>query len=466
MNRLSIQEVVKASGGKLLRQCDEKYISGVKHDSRECEKGELFVAITGRNMDGHKFIPMVVENGCRTVMVTHTDDWYEQVEGTELNVILVEDTVFALGELAKYYLSTLDVFKVAVTGSVGKTSTRDMIYYVLSEKYVCGRNMKNYNNLIGLPLSIFRFDDSTEAVVLEMGMDRFGEIDRLAEIVKPDVAVITNIGISHIENLGSRDGIFKAKMEITKHITSRNGEKGKLIFPYDGEYLTKEKTAGNYEQIIVGSDGNSDYIISGVEDFGIKGIEYILEYNKKSSRISIPVPGSHNAINGTLAAAVGKVLGIDIEDAAAGLSKTQLTGSRLRLIENEKKQLTVIDDTYNANPDSMENAIRVLQKSECGGRRIAILGDMYELGTESLHQHFRVGAFAAGMHVDTVIAIGEHAQKIAEGASGGSCRVAYFENKEKFYKEIDDFIGNGDIILVKGSRGMKMEHVVEKLLEI
>jgi len=465
MKKLSIEEVVKASGGTLIRQCEENFITGVKHDSRECGAGDMFAAIAGENRDGHEFIPELVKSGCRTVMVTHKDGWYEKVKDDSLNIIMVEDVIYALGELAGYYLEKLDIVKVAVTGSVGKTSTRDMIYYALSEKYVCGRNIKNYNNLIGLPISIFLMDSDVEVAILEMGMDRFGEIDRLAEIVKPNIAVITNIGMSHIENLGSRDGIFKAKMEITKHITSRNGQKGKLIFPYDGEYLTKEKTAGDYEQIVIGRNGDSDYIISDAHDFGIGGIEYMLEHEHSINKVKIPVPGIHNSVNGSVAAAVGNAVGVDIESVIAGLAKTELTGNRLRLAVNEKKNITVIDDTYNANPDSMENAIRVLLNSKCEGRRIAILGDMYELGTESERQHFRVGAFAAGMHVDTVIAIGENAKFIADGATGGSCEVAYYENKEKFYKETDAFIGNGDIILVKGSRGMKMEQVVEKLLE-
>jgi len=465
MNKISVKEILQATGGSLEKQCKEEYITGVRHDSRECAAGDMFVAIRGENQDGHKYIPQVLKAGCSTVLVSHLDGWYEEASGYEANIILVEDTVYAMGELAKYYLETLDVIKVAVTGSVGKTSTRDMIYYVLNEKFNCGRNMKNFNNDIGLPLSIFQFDSSTEAVVLEMGMDHFGEIDRLAEIVKPHIAVITNIGMAHIENLGSRDGIFQAKMEITNHLTAGNNGPA-LIFPYDGEYLTKENTAGDYRQIAVGQDGRSDYILSDVEDLGIDGIAFTLEHMEECRRISIPVPGSHNAGNGTLAIAVGNMLGMTIEEAVAGLSKTELTGDRLRAMVNEKAGITVINDTYNASPDSMEGSLKVLYKSRCEGKKIAILGDMLALGEESRRQHHRVGLFAAGLHIDAVIAIGEAAVYIAEGASSGGGRTAYFKNKEDFYKEIDQFIGFGDIILVKGSRGMKMEQVVEKLMEI
>ena len=308
MNKITIEEIIRATEGTLISGQNENFITGVKHDSRECGEGDMFVAIKGENQDGHKYIPQVMGKGCRTVLVSHTDGWYDEVSDIiseeAINIIKVEDTVYALGQLASYYLSTLDVLKVAVTGSVGKTSVRDMIYYALSEKYVCGRNLKNYNNFIGLPISIFQFDDETEAVVLEMGMDKFGEIDRLAGIVKPHIAVITNIGMSHIENLGSRDGIFKAKMEVADHITGyKDSDQGMLIFPCDDEFLTRERTAGDYRQIIIGEDGRSEYIISDVDDFGLEGIQFTLEYREESHKLKLDIPGRHNAVNAALATA-------------------------------------------------------------------------------------------------------------------------------------------------------------------
>lgn len=361
MDKISIDAVVKAVNGTLTKKCEENYITGVKHDSRECAGGDLFVAIKGENLDGHKYIPQVLESGCRTVLASHEDGWLDEVKDKDLNIIMVDDTVYAMGELAKYYLETLDIVKIAVTGSVGKTSTRDMIYYALSEKYNCGRNMKNFNNNIGLPLSIFRFDSKTQAAVLEMGMDSFGEIDRLAEIVKPHIAVITNIGVSHMENLGSREGIFKAKMEVAEHITGYKGKPGVLIFPWDGEFLTKENTEGSYSQLVIGEDGKSDYIISGIDDFGLDGIQFNIEHAEKSKRIKIPVPGRHNAVNAALAIAVGSLLDVSVNEAQEGLKKVQLTGSRLKILKNGK--LSVIDDTYNANPDSMKSALKVLEKA-------------------------------------------------------------------------------------------------------
>ena len=201
MNRITIDKVAEAVGGAVLHKGEKEYIDGVRQDSRECRDGDLFVAVKGENLDGHNYISKAVENGCSAVMISDENSADQVLMNGNTSVIIVDDTVRALGDLAAYYLETLNVIKIAVTGSVGKTSVRDMIYYVASEKYTCGRNIRNYNNLIGLPLSVFLFDSDTEAVVLEMGMDRFGEIDRLAEIVKPDIAVITNIGMSHIEKV-------------------------------------------------------------------------------------------------------------------------------------------------------------------------------------------------------------------------------------------------------------------------
>lgn len=464
MEKISVETIVRAVNGTLIKECDEKYISGVKHDSRECGEKDMFVAVAGENRDGHDYISQVIERGCRTVLVSHLGEWYDRTAGTDMNVIMVDDTVYAMGELAKHYLETLDVIKVAVTGSVGKTSTRDMIYYVLSEKYNCGRNMKNFNNAVGLPLSVFQFDRNMDVVVLEMGMDGFGEIDRLAEIVKPNIAVITNIGVSHIENLGSREGIFKAKMEITDHITGYGDKQGVLVFRWDDEFLTREKTYGKYRQVIVGDNGKSDYIISDIDDFGVKGIQFTLEHLNEARRISIGIPGKHNAVNGTLAIAVGDLLGVSTDEEQAGLAKVQLTGRRLKYIKGSR--FDVIDDTYNASPDSMKSALKVLERSSCKGKKTAILGDMYELGDQSERQHYGVGVFARSLSVDRIVAVGEKALHIAEGAEGGKAHVMCFSDKKELIDNIDQLRGPGDIILVKGSRGMQMEEIVESLLDI
>ncbi|MGI6767302.1 MAG: UDP-N-acetylmuramoyl-tripeptide--D-alanyl-D-alanine ligase [Lentihominibacter sp.] len=465
MIKMTIETILNATGGKLIQECEEKEIRKVVQDSRHAETGAMFVAIIGENQNGHKYIPSVAEAGCSTVMVSEAEgEWREALRtgAKSVNLILVEDTEYALGELARNYLKELNVRRVAVTGSVGKTTVRDMIYYVLSEKYNCGRNMKNYNNLIGLPISVLSFDDNTEAVVLEMGMDRFGEIERLGEIVNPETAVITNIGVAHIERLGSREGIFRAKMEIADNIVTAS-EGGSLVYAADGEYLTEERTAGDYRQISVGKDGHSKYIISDVDDFGIEGIEFTVEFNEQIQRIKLPVSGAHNAVNATLAIAAGATLGVDMDTAVKGLAKVELTGSRLKVLNG---RVTIIDDSYNANPDSMKSGLRVLASSKSAGRKTAILGDMYELGEESRSGHFDVGLFAGGCGIDQVVTIGESAAAIAEGAKGGSAIVKHYPDKESFFEEAGSFIGEGDLVLVKASRGMHMEEVVEWIQSI
>ena len=455
MKKTTIQQIATAAGGEMIRAGSNEYITGIRHDSREICPGDMFVAVKGGNQDGHRYIPQVLEKDCSAVLVSDREACPEEAD---VSVILVDDTVEAMGKIAAWYLESLGIRRVAVTGSVGKTSTRDMIWYVLSEKYNCGRNLKNYNNNIGLPISIFQFDENTEAAVLEMGMDAFGEIEYLSSIVKPEVGVITNIGIAHMEKLGSREGIFRAKMEITKNIlTEREG--GTLVFAGDDEFLTKARTAGDYDQIEVGESENADLRISSVEDHGIEGISFCIEYEaagrQETRRIELPAAGAHNAVNAAIALAVGRKLGVSIDEGAEGLKKVELTGSRLRKIEG--KTVGIIDDTYNANPFSMMSAIDVLVRSSAV-RRIAILGDMFELGSDEKELHRKVGEHAAAAGVDEVIAIGDLAEYIAEGSGG-----THFKDKASFLKAIGDYIRPGDLVLVKASRGMHLEEIVEEL---
>lgn len=459
MKTITIEEAAKASGGQLIRRGERRTVSGVVHDSRECGAEDLFVCVKGTRTDGHRFLSQVVKKGCGSVLIS---DPAALTDDMTVNAVLVEDTVAAMGKLAAWYLDQLDLIRIAVTGSVGKTSTRDLIWYVLNEKFRCGRNMKNYNNDIGLPLSIFRLEDEDEAVVLEMGMSDFGEIDCLAGIVRPGIGVITNIGTAHMEHLGSREGVFRAKMELAAHVAPRE-EGGTMVFAEDGEFLTRERTAGNYERIFVGGDGHSDYIVTDIEDRGIEGIRFAVEYEGTRTLFAVPLPGRHNAVNATLAAAVGHHLGMSCEEIQRGLSKAELTGNRLKI--RRRDGLTVIDDTYNASPASMKAALRVLEKSACRGRRTAILGDMYELGSDEARMHYHVGVFAAGCGIDRVIGIGPLAKNIADGAQAGCMEAAWFADKEEFLKHKAQYIGPEDVILVKASRGMKMETIVKELTD-
>lgn len=439
----------------------EACITEVVHDSRDAKNGSMFVAVIGKNRDGHDYIRQAAANGCRTILASYTGEWYEAMcrddklhQDAPLNVIIVDDTVAAMGKLAAWYIKSLKIRCVAVTGSVGKTSVRDFIYYVLSEKYNCGRNLKNYNNNIGLPLSVFRFDDDTQVAVLEMGMDDFGEISYLSGMITPEIGVITNIGIAHIEKLGSREGIFKAKMELTENIECK-AKGGALIFAGDGMFLTKERTAGDYDQIEIGYERDCDYVISDVDDFGVEGIEFSVERGGEKTVVRLPVPGVHNAVNGAIAMAVGERFNIEPGESAKGLEKAVLTGRRLR--RTKGATVSIIDDTYNANPASMMSALDVLSKSRAD-RRIAILGDMFELGGDTEKLHRRIGEYARSIGIDQVIAVGDLAVNIAAGAGG-----VYFHDKKSLLDVIGDYIQQGDLILVKASRGMEMEEIVEAL---
>lgn len=464
MRDFTIAEVREAVGGTLLAGSEDGVVRKICTDSRKAEPGDLFFPLIGENNDGHDFLAQVFEKGCRSIIVSDESKVPKReflADGIQPDVILVEDTTKALQDLAQYYLGTLPMKKkIAVTGSVGKTSTRDMMYYIASMKYKTGRNLKNFNNGFGLPLSILEFAPDTEAAVLEMGMDNFGQIEILANLVKPDIALITNIGISHIENLGSREGILKAKMEVT----SCFDEHSTLVVNCDCDLLCEENVRGDYKLITVGSEEDNCYRVSDVCDFGDKGIKYTLHRDDKSYTISLPVPGAHNAVNASLAIAAGEQMGIDIETAIQGLESAQLTEKRLNI--KEKNGIKVIDDTYNACPASVMSAVNTLMQTE-GKRKIAIIGDMYELGQETENAHKEVGEFAGRKNPDLLVCIGDFAKGYAEGAAEHmkAERILYFAEKEDFFEQTEGLLAPGDVVLVKASRGMHMEKIVNKILE-
>ena len=464
MREFTIAEVLSAVKGKLISGSGDSSVLKICTDSRLAEPGDLFFPLIGENNDGHDYLAQVFERGCCSVIISNPDKLPGEAltaGGAKPDVILVENTTKALQNLAAYYLGTLPIkHKIAVTGSVGKTSTRDMMYYVASMKYKTGRNIKNFNNWFGLPLSILEFPPDTEAAVLEMGMDNFGQIETLAGIVRPDIALITNIGLSHIENLGTREGILKAKMEVASYFD----ENSTLIVNGDCDLLCKEKVAGNYKLVTVGSDGQNEYIVTDICDFGAQGIKYTLLHNGRAYTVNLNLPGAHNAFNASLAIAAGEEMGIDIETSIRGLSEARLTEKRLNI--KERGGIKVIDDTYNACPASVMSAIATLANTG-GKRKIAIIGDMYELGSETEAAHREVGSSAGKRGLDYVIAVGKFAKDYAKGAAEfmPADKILYFEEKAPLLTKINDFLKEGDVVLVKASRGMKMEEIVKKILE-
>jgi len=447
---LKLSEVAGAVGGRLNNiDMADKLIHGVSFDTREELKGKLFVPLKGVNVDGHDFIDKAIEGGAVCV--------FSQQE-TSQPAIYVDDTKQALMDLAEYYRSLFKNVKiVGITGSNGKTSCKDMVAGVLSQKYNVVKTLGNFNNEIGLPASIFNIDDTTEVAVLEMGMNNRWEIHRLSKIARPDVAIITNIGVAHIENLGSQEEIFKAKSEIIDFLA----EDGRVFACGDDGFLIQ--LADRVDVTFYGLNPIScRYVPCIFKDEGLNGTTYTITLeNVNKAEIFVPSPGIHMVLNSLAAVAVGDYLGLTGEQIAKGIADYQASGMRM-----DVRQLPcggkLIVDCYNANPDSMKVALQVLS-SAGEGRKIAILGDMFELGENSARMHYEVGGFAAKLGIDMIKCIGEDALNIFNGADeGGANSISHFTNKDSFLQSFNG-LQAGDVVLIKASRSMNFEEIADKL---
>ncbi len=456
MKELSISEICSAIDGKILCGRPGMTVSKVSRDSREVDDDTIFFALIGQNQDGHSFIKDVVAGQC-TALVVSDPEALKQVSDEYVTAILVDDTTKALQRLAAWYLRQLNVTIIGVTGSVGKTTTKDLLAAACSQKYNTKCTQGNYNNHIGLPLTVLDFDENTQVGVLEMGMDKYGEIDFLANLARPHIAVITTIGSAHMEFFGSRENIMKAKMEITNYLEPSDI----LVINSDGDLLNTKTAAGDYRLISCGPDDKADFSISNIEDKGKDGMEFDLSNMWMTQRFSIPVMGVHNVRNAALAAAAACQLSITMKVAARGMYMANITGGRLAFKKNDKKEIDIIDDTYNASPEAMRAAIDQLMAAE-GQRKVAILGDMYELGDTAPQIHESVGRYAKEKGVDLVLGVGGYGVRIAEGAGDIGQR---FQNKKELIKSLHKIIKAGDTVLVKASRGMALEEVVDQLMK-
>lgn len=467
MKSITIEELVKATGGTIVSGTGLGRLTGVTIDSRKAKPDQVFFAIPGEKVDGHQYLLEVAKAGCTCAVISHSDVALEPLKAIEgFTVVKVQDTVKAMQDLARYYLTLLTVKKIAVTGSTGKTSTKEMIYAVLSTKYKTVRNLGNLNNHIGLPLTAFTVEEEHEVVIFEMGMSGFGEIHLMAEIVKPDIAIITNIGISHLERLGTREGILQAKMEVTDYFHPLSW----LIINTDNDLLHLAATESEYSLIAVGKENPvrkdlTEFLaIDQINDLGEEGIEFTLLHGQEQETFEIALPGRHNAWNAALAVACGLVLNVPLKQAVLGLANLTATDSRLHIQEKNAKK--VIDDSYNASPDSMKAALEVL-RGTTGKRKIAILADMFELGQEEERYHLQVGEYAASTGLDLLLAVGVNARFYCDGARPimGKDRVRHYLDKELMLQELDDLLRPEDTILVKGSHSMEMDQIVRHLLE-
>lgn len=457
MQALTIFEIVEATGGKLISGDNSFRIDNITTDSRTATCKSLFIPLVGEKTDGHKYIQSVFDNGCRAI-ITHND-----IAPTEnVCIVKVSDTLRALGDIAAFYKEKYKIPTVSVTGSVGKTTTRDMVHSALNVKYNTLKTKNNYNNDIGVPWTVFSQEKEHEMAVIEMGMNHFGEIERLSEIVKPDAAVITNIGMAHIANLGSQEGIFKAKLEITKLFN----EKNTLIVNGDDKFLSTIKASNPpYKVVYFGiNNPENDIYAKDIKNKGLEGIEFTVVVDFVEYNVTVSQPGTHNVYNALAAICAGLVFGVRVEDAIKGIANCEYTANRLELLKNNNVE--IINDCYNASPDSMRAAIAILPYST-KKRRVAILGDMLEMGEYADKAHFDLGDEIVKNKIDVLITAGENALYIAKRARElGMSNVYSFDTTQEACNFTKEYIKDGDSVLVKASHGMHFENIVNAIMDI
>ncbi|HHV13524.1 MAG TPA: UDP-N-acetylmuramoyl-tripeptide--D-alanyl-D-alanine ligase [Clostridiales bacterium] len=458
MKNMTLSQIAGACGGILYLgdHLLEKEVAGVVVDSRLVQEDYLFIAAAGERVDGHDYIPSAFGKGALAVVC-------EKAPSSPLGpYILVDNSFAALKEIAKWYRMQLDIKVVGITGSVGKTSTKEFISSVLEQKYQVLKTIGNFNNEIGLPLTILGIRDWHQLAVLEMGISDFGEMHRLSEIAKPDICVITNIGQCHLENLGSRDGILKAKTEIFDFMK----EDGSVCVNGDDDKLITIKEVKGRRPLRFGLGLENDIFATDIVTHGLLGSTCKIHVGCDEFEARVPQPGGHMVLNALAATAVGTLFGLSFTEIAAGISSVKALGGRSNVLQNEK--YTIIDDCYNANPVSMKAAIDLLHMADT--RKVAILGDMFELGNTEKELHKGVGSYAASGRVDVLLCVGALSLDMYEGASSvkqdnqTALEVRHFETREALIEALPDILRQDDTILVKASHGMGFEKVVQALL--
>ncbi len=461
MINMTLDRIARACNGQLIHteQYDGRETAGIVLDSRQVQKDYLFVATVGERADGHSFIPEVYGKGALAVLCEKAP---AEPAGP---YILVNNSLEALKDIAAWYRRQLRVKVVGITGSVGKTSTKEFISSVLAQRYQVLKTEGNYNNEIGLPLTIFKIREEHEVAVLEMGISDFGEMHRLSRIAKPDIAVITNIGQCHLENLGDRAGVLKAKTEIFDYMD----ETGRVCINGDDDMLATIGEVKGHKPIRFGlgsqPSGPDQHLpeiyASDIKSLGLFGSTCTIHVEDKTLHTKVPLPGGHMILNALAATAVGNLLGLTGEEIVAGIEAVKPTGGRSNIIRHEN--YTVIDDCYNANPVSMKAAIELLTTADT--RKVAILGDMFELGEGERTLHHEVGAFAASKEIEMLACVGKLSRNMYEGAREASFRgtLLYYETRDELIRALPDIVKENDTILVKASHGMGFEHVVKAL---
>lgn len=480
---LSVREIAEACGGKLILRGDvggDTHVSSAVIDSRKIEAGGVFFATIGERVDGHRFVSQVFEAGAGLAVVQKTPEQVQEETGTDCSCwgsyVLVEESLRALKDVAEYYRRKLDIRIVGITGSVGKTSTKEFIAGVLAEKLNVMKTEGNFNNEIGVPLTLLRIRENHEAAVVEMGISDFGEMHRLSKMVRPDICVITNIGQCHLENLKTRDGILKAKSEIFDFMA----EGGEVCLNGEDDKLSAlEEVKGHRPHFFgLGRNPSEEVTAENIESHGLWGSDATLRFHlsenpekvNKAAELSVhvPLPGSHMVLNAAAAACVAVLFGLTLEEIARGIAKIEPVSGRNNLIRLSK--YTLIDDCYNANPASMRAAIDLLAMADT--EKVAILGDMFELGENSDALHAGVGEYAAAAGIDRIICVGEnsrHTFRAVADHAEETTHIAHFPDRETLLKALEEkqeeYIPEGSTILIKASHGMEFAGVLEFLKE-
>ena len=450
MGRITLAQAARWCGGYVDPKYKDVTFLGANNDSRKIEKDQLFIALQGER-DGHDFIPKALENGASAVLCTHCDG--------DFPAIVVADTRLALGEIARGERQRLNMKVVGITGSVGKSTTKEMVSAVLASTYKVSKTPANHNNDIGMPMAILAMPEDTEVAVLEMGMNHFREIAYLTSIGKPDVAVIINIGTMHIEHLGSMEGILKAKLEILEGMP----QDGTIVLNGDDPLLWNQRTELQEKAMYFGvRNTEADVTGNGVCQKADL-LTFAAAAGEKTISVALPLEGEHFVLDALAAVTVGLRMGVTPENIAKSLGTFRNMEGRQEIFE--KNGFTIIRDCYNAGPESMTAALTVLGNRS--GRRVAVLGDMLELGVCSDAEHYKIGRVAAEK-ADMLLAYGDHSLRVLYGAiTGGMSQnmARAFTDKDKLVEVLRQKAKPGDVLLFKGSRGMRMEEVLEKFLE-
>ncbi|MCD6525517.1 MAG: UDP-N-acetylmuramoyl-tripeptide--D-alanyl-D-alanine ligase [Desulfuromonas sp.] len=448
---LTSEQIARIVQGRRLMAATDPPISGISTDTRTLQSGDLFVPLKGPNYDGHDYLRQAVEHGAAACLSE------EVVGGLPVPVIQVEDALRALGELAHYIRNRFNGPVVAITGTTGKTSTKEMLAAILSRGEQGLKTEGNFNNLIGLPLTLARLEEEHRWMVLELGMSQHGEIERLTRIAQPDVAIITNVGAGHLSGVGNIDGVARAKGELFAGL--RAG--ATAVVNRDDPLVAALALPAGVRTISYAVEGEAD--IQAINIHSERHAEFDLVINGKTVNVELPLPGRHQVYNAVAAAAAATALHCSPEQIAAGLRAVKMAAGRLE-VRPLLSGGTLLDDSYNANPQSMQAALNVLGDWPCQGKKIAVLADMLELGTAAELCHEELGALAA-VKADHVLCLGQWSESVARGVrSTGTDNSQCFQHHADIVYWLQHHLQDDDCVLVKGSRGMRMEKVVHALL--